>query len=212
VLVFALGLLLLFVSAPSVAQKGWGFDFGSALFGTGLLACALALQTVPLAQKQRWSLVLAAWLAWAGLAYYQRKVLGFLHSRAIACSSLLLSAPAMLLPALGVWGLQEACMVWFAPALFFPSASLMAQSVIRGQGLSPWALAGLLGLAGASFWYDAMIPGFLVLAYALVFSRRAHARKGQPHLQILAVKRLGWEQALWSFGLWAWWLFEMQGR
>lgn len=143
-------------------------------------------------------------------------------------SALLLTAPAMLLAALAFGRLGvEAIGFWAFWAVFFASGVNYVQTWLRGAQLPRWriyvASVPYLGLAGAlAFLADyAGLVVLCLLSFRIVWRlrQRAHERRaleseldahGLPtHMPTdpQDIRRLGWEQVIWSLVLgclWTW--------
>jgi hypothetical protein len=191
------------------AWQGWALGAGAAS------AALLLLLLRPLPERAAWALLLGLLALGAGLGLLARILQSGRGRKSLAATALLLSLPALPFGVLCFGFTPKALLFWAWPLLYYPAATLAAQSFIRGfPERARWAgpgLAAALGLAAlvAGAWLAAAL---LLLQGALL--QRSIARRWRLQPQGLpggdAIRAFGRVQAGFGVALTILWAFAFR--
>lgn len=205
-------LLAALVGRRSQALSQWQAWQGWSLGSLSVGMIVVALQRVEATQRSAWALLLGAFGLAAALGLLGRILQGGRGRKSLAATALLLASPALPLGVLAFGWHWRALSFWAWPLLYYPAATLAAQSFIRGfpqkaRWAGPALAAALAGLAaGAEAWLGAG----LLLVQAMRLNRAIRLRwieqpEGLPAGN--AIRAFGKEQAAFGVLLTVIWAF-----
>jgi hypothetical protein len=201
---------------PSQAVSQWRAWQGWALAAASVASAGLVLWRAEESSRWAWILLLAALGLAVKLALFSRVLQPARGRRSLAVTALLLATPALPLGVLAFGWERQALFLWIWPLLYYPAATLSAQSFIRGfparaRWLGPALAAALAGLAaGGGAW----IAAGLLLLQALNLHGAIQRRwilqpEGLPSGP--AIRAFGKEQAFFGVALTLLWALAFGG-
>lgn len=193
---------------------------GIALLSASLACLGWFYYLQPEYESRFWGLALASAAALNALMFIMRLEIVPLDARLLLLTSVLCTAPALMLGFLAFGeAREEAWLFWLPAALFFPVSAIFNHTWLRGlqSGRRPLGLLALpllalwVGAVGSRAWVSAL----LIAAYIAYVLRRLLTRYESGGNQLPAfsdIRRLSLEQALWSATFAGLWLWQMLSR